>query len=213
MGPLPPAGSTSGANQRNGVSLSWSPNLLIPAGFIVLIAAFAIYLAQPDKSVAPPPIDSTQALSSEPASGPTMPPKYADKAMAPKNAIGSSSLTRHAVYGTSGANSPVLPDFTSRMVHTSRVDTPSTLPSAASKPFTVTNHMGVVGESSDSMSADSAADCEQKCAKSSSTCSLFAFNKEMGQCFLYSSGELREDPAFDSGVRTMRGIHVERLNR
>jgi PAN domain-containing protein len=147
------------------------------------------------------------------------------------------------VYGTSDANNPAansffpsspapagsnvephlvqttsIPGGDPRKVRTTRVDTtpaPASAPppTPLSKPFKITNDTEVVGAASDSMNADSTADCEQKCAQSTSTCNLFAFNKETQQCFLYTSGELRKNPLFDYGVRAMQGIHSETVRR
>lgn len=226
--PLEATASSPGAEQRKGISLSWSPNLLVPAGLLVLIAVFGLYLAQPRNPDSRPWTVSIRVpFTGGPPTVSTKRTISANEPKSQKNATGSTATTRHAVYGTPSANNPAANYFgssspapagvnvASHLVRTTRVDTKSPAPAPApppaplSKQFTITNDTEVVGQASDAMNADSTADCEQKCAKSPSGCNLFAFNKETQQCFLYTSGELRKNPLFDFGVRTMRGIHVE----
>lgn len=198
MTPPPPAGRTSDDKRRNG----WSPSVFVLLGFFLLIAAVGIYLALPKYELSGVTIKTIDS-------------KTANKPSPPKNAVGSAGPTRHAVYGTPGENTPAPSGFgsDSRPVRTTREGTTSPAPvSPVSKPFTAKSDTEVAGEISGAMNADSAADCQQKCAASSSTCTLFSFNKGTGQCFFYTSGELHGNPLFDSGIRTMRAIRAERVD-
>ena len=235
---LPPAGNTSGAKRRDGIWLSGSPGLLVLVVSFVLIAAVGIYLALPKYEISGL---STIAMDSQPATS-AVESKPANQPNPPKNAFGDHTTTRHAVYGTSDANNsaandsspsnlapnspaptgsnvePHLVQTTSipgdpHKVRTTRVDTTPAAAGPVPKPFTIANDTEVIGDASDAMSADSTADCEQKCAKSPSACNLFSFNKETQQCLLYTSGELRKNPLFDYGVRNRRGIHSETVRR